>query len=87
MLILLGLSIDYVLHIAIAFQRAPRALGAYRRTHGAVDELGQSVAQAALTTAFAASFMIPLELRPFSRFGIYSTLIAFLNTYCALTSY
>jgi len=66
-----GLSIDYVLHIAIAFQRAPRALGALRRTHSAMDELGQSVAQAALTTAFAASFMIPVKLRPFSRFGIY----------------
>jgi len=35
------------------------------------NKLGRSVAQAAVTTALAAAFMIPVPLRPLSRFGIY----------------
>lgn len=66
-----GLSIDFVLHLAIAFLHAPRELSPYMRGFTAVDKLGRSVAQAAVTTALAAAFMIPVPLRPLSRFGIY----------------
>mmetsp|Transcript_15121 Transcript_15121/g.46137 ORF Transcript_15121/g.46137 Transcript_15121/m.46137 type:complete len:679 (-) Transcript_15121:123-2159(-) len=66
-----GLSIDFVLHIAIAYLRSPTTLSSRQRTSIALDELGHSVTQAAITTATAASFMVPLPLRPLSRFGIY----------------
>ena len=66
-----GMSIDFVLHIAIAYQRAPLSLGSCRRTSIALSELGRSLAQAALTTCIAASFMTHLPHRPLSRFGLY----------------
>lgn len=66
-----GLSIDFVLHIAIGFTRAPPSLGSYKRTHAALSELGVSVAQGAATTAIAFAFLVYVPLRPVHRFGYY----------------
>eukprot|EP01108_Squamamoeba_japonica_P006665 TRINITY_DN543_c0_g2_i2.p3 TRINITY_DN543_c0_g2~~TRINITY_DN543_c0_g2_i2.p3 ORF type:complete len:192 (+),score=107.32 TRINITY_DN543_c0_g2_i2:127-702(+) len=82
--VLVGLSVDFVAHLAISYNKShfTTRLG---RVRTAMLELGVSVASAALTTIAAASLLMAAQVTFFSIFGtfillaiLFSALYAFL---------
>merc|ERR1711871_1380980 len=69
--ICVGFSIDFVAHLAVAYNEAPDGLSRFERTQEALDELGLSVTAAAITTCGSAIFMLPNWLVPFAKIGAF----------------
>ncbi len=69
--ICVGFSIDFVAHLAVAYNEARDGLSRYERTRAALDELGLSVTAAAITTCGSAIFMLPNWLIPFAKIGAF----------------
>lgn len=70
-MVLVGLSLDYVLHVAGAYVRTPEADGRRERAKGAVRAVGLSVASGASTTVGAAAFLLGCTLTFFTKFGLF----------------
>ena len=70
-MVLVGLSLDYVLHVAGAYVRTPEADGRRERAKGAVRSVGLSVVSGASTTVGAAVFLLGCTLTFFTKFGLF----------------
>ena len=70
-IICVGFSIDFVAHLAVAYNEAPAGLGRYGRTQQALSELGVSVTAAAITTAVASAFLLGNNMIPFQKIGAF----------------
>jgi len=66
--ILVGLNVDYTLHIAIAYTRAP-APDRLGKVAFALGHMGPTVCAAAATTAAASLLLLPCQIVLFHRFG------------------
>ena len=69
--ICIGFSVDFVVHIAIAYVESDIALQRYERTTKALAEMGISVMGAFFTTAISSFIMVFSPMIPFSKFGIF----------------
>lgn len=65
-----GLSVDYIVHLAEAYQlsKSPQRLG---RVHDMLESIGLSVISGAVTTMGAAAFMLFAKIHFFFQFGIF----------------
>jgi predicted RND superfamily exporter protein len=70
-MVLVGLSLDYVLHVAGAYVRTPEASGRRERAKGALRAVGLSVVSGASTTVGAAAFLLGCTLTFFTKFGLF----------------
>ena len=70
-MVLVGLSLDYVLHVAGAYVRTSGADGRRERAKGAVRAVGLSVVSGASTTVGAAAFLLGCTLPFFTKFGLF----------------
>ena len=70
-MVLVGLSLDYVLHVAGAYVRTSGADGRRERAKGAVRAVGLSVVSGASTTVGAAAFLLGCTLTFFTKFGLF----------------
>jgi len=68
--IVVGFSVDYVVHYALAYVAAPDKKRAERVTF-ALSEVGISVMAGAITTLGASAFLLVTTLSFFSKFGIF----------------
>lgn len=68
--IVMGFSIDFVAHMAIAYNES-REDTRYGRTQQAIAQLGVSVWAGAISTVISTSFMAQSIMTPFSRLGIF----------------
>lgn len=68
-IICVGFSIDFVAHLAVAYNEADPDTGRYGRTKQALNELGVSVTAAAITTAVASAFLLGNTMIPFIKIG------------------
>jgi predicted RND superfamily exporter protein len=66
--VLVGLSVDYVVHLALAFQEAPFASRG-RRVRVALAEMGVSVLSGALTSMGASALLFLCTIQFFATFG------------------
>jgi predicted RND superfamily exporter protein len=88
--VLIGLSVDYVLHVALAFNAlsddptAPAGENRKKRAEMALTELGVSIIGGCLTTSIATAFLFPaalLLLRKFGQIILISVFISLFNTH------
>merc|ERR1711871_353905 len=68
--ICIGFSIDFVAHLAIAYNEAKGGTR-YERTRKALGDLGISVTGACITTFGASIFVIPNRMVPFRKMGLF----------------
>ena len=71
--ICVGFSIDFVAHIAVAYNESAPELPRYERTRRALEDLGISVTAATVTTSGAALFMLPNRMIPYQKSGAFIT--------------
>ena len=64
-----GFSVDFVAHLAIAYNHAPADGGRRARTQQALGELGVSIAAGGFSTILASLFLAAAPLIPFSKLG------------------
>ena len=67
--LVVGLSIDYTVHLAEAYSRSDEKLRK-RRLHDTLQTVGVSVFSGFLTSMGSAICLVPCQLVPLSRFGI-----------------
>ncbi|CAH1777269.1 unnamed protein product [Owenia fusiformis] len=70
LVLVVGLSVDYVVHMAEGYSRSPKRdrLG---RVHSMLEEVGVSVISGSITTLGASVFMFFAEILFFTQFGIF----------------
>merc|ERR1711991_638497 len=83
--VLVGLSVDYVVHIANAYNESPKENNESRfvRTRLALIEMGISIFSASITTLFSATFLLGTVVIFFSRFGLFIFLVVIISTFFA----
>jgi Patched family/MMPL family len=89
--ILVGLSVDYLLHMAEGYHHVPEHMAGSReaRVRHALGTMGSCVLSGALTTAISCSLLIFCTVAIFSKFGVIialNTLISLLFTLCFFTT-
>ena len=80
--VLVGLSVDYVVHLAFAYEEAPSNDRAFR-VQRAVTELGVSLIGSAFTTMAATALLFPTHLLLLRRFGQLVLTATLLSVYWA----
>lgn len=65
-----GLSVDYIVHLAEAYRSSP-STGRTDRVHHMLESIGLSVVSGAVTTIGAAVFMLFAKIQFFFQFGIF----------------
>ena len=83
--ILVGMSVDYVVHVGVAFIRAQGASTRVERMGMALEEVGQPVLSGALTTLITASALFLPTLVYFGTFGRMLCFITCFSSFTALT--
>ena len=68
MIATVGLSVDYTVHLLHAYDNAPVS-SRTARAHAALEEMGISVANSAITTLFAAAMLFACGFYFFFQFG------------------
>ena len=69
--ICIGFSVDFVVHVAIAYVEADILLNRYEKTKKALGEMGISVLGATITTGMSSFIMAFCPMIPFSKIGIF----------------
>ena len=69
--ILVGMSVDYVMHVGIAFVAAPVALGRRERASYALSSMGAPVCMGAASTIAATIFLFQGTVTFFPAFGLF----------------
>ena len=92
MVLVVGLAVDYVVHLAEGYGRSEHK-GRQERTRDALTEVGISVLSGAITTLGASLFMLGAQILFFVQFGVFvlTTLgfsllfaLGFFMTVCAM---
>uniref|UniRef100_A0A7S0KEQ6 SSD domain-containing protein n=4 Tax=Ostreococcus mediterraneus TaxID=1486918 RepID=A0A7S0KEQ6_9CHLO len=86
LVILIGLSVDYVIHIGHAYAHAARQSGATREESArhAIATMGFPVLSAAFTTLIAALFLLNATIVFFTKFGIVTVLSSIYSSFVSV---
>merc|ERR1712224_134377 len=81
--ICVGFSVDFVVHIAIAYQEADLDTR-YDRARKALADVGISVTAACISTIGASCFMLPAPMIPFMKMGAFIMFDIFVSLFSAV---
>ena len=84
LIIAIGLSVDYIVHLCHAYTESTKA-GREDRGRDAVTSMGVSVVSGAITTFFAAIFLLMCEMTFFFEFGAFMAMTVCFSIFFALT--